>query len=150
MKKVVDSSAFKAAMQDYKAEVEAIIEKQNRKAASDLESMMKRLAPRGETGKLDSSIITESVEGGYVVAAAGWPTVRKKTAGKRTYTLRSSRKVRKHGTDYGKVQEYGSKTMNIRARPFINPSRSKVRRAYNKRIKSAINRLAKKVSGKGK
>jgi len=50
--------------------------------------------------------------------------------------------------DYAKVQEYGAPSMNIPAQPYYNPARSKVRKAYNRRIRSQITKLAKKASGK--
>lgn len=145
IKMTVDTSGFKSSGKQYAQQVTELVEKQNQKAAKELEAMMKRLAPR-KTGNLESSIVSEKIEHGWLVAAAGEKTITKKTVGKRSYTLKSGSKVRKHGSDYGKVQEYGSKTMNIPAKPFINPSRSKIRRLYNRRIRSGISRLAKKLS----
>lgn len=127
MKRGVDTSAFRSAMREYETEVKAIIEKQNKKAANDLQTMMKRLAPR-ESGTLESSIVTEAVDNGYRVAVGGATTTRQ--VGSRKYVMGSGKARKGKPTDYAKIQEFGAPSVNIPAKPYINPSRSRVRRAY--------------------
>lgn len=139
-----NAASWRRDMSKYVDEVKVIHEKAAKTAANNMVKSMKTLAPRGE-GTLESSFRQEAVEGGWKVSAGGSLTTRK--VGSRTYVMAGGKRPSGKPTDYAWVQEYGSDIMNIPARSYYNPSRAKVRRAYNKRIRNAVNRLAKKHSG---
>lgn len=145
MKATVNTRPFNNAVRQYTDEVKDMIERESKKSADQLAARVKRVAPR-DTGALESAVDVQKVEGGYAVLIGGAQTTRK--VGSRTYVMKSGRARRGKPVDYAKVQEYGAPSMNIPAQPYYNPARSKVRRAYNRRIRSQLNMLAKKASGK--
>lgn len=138
-----DAASWRRDMSQYVDDIKDIHEKAAKSASTNFIKSLKQLAPH-DTGNLESSFRSEKVEGGYKVSVGGKITTT--TVGSRTYVLTGGQRPSGKPTDYAWVQEYGSKVMNIPARAYHAPSRSKVRRAYNRRIRNAVNRLAKKYS----
>lgn len=145
MRARTDVRAFNNAVRQYTGDIKDMMEREAKKSADQLAARVKRVAPR-DTGTLESAVDVEKVEGGYVVLIGGAQTTRR--VGSRTYVMKSGRTRKGTPVDYAKIQEYGAPSMNIPAQPYFNPARSKARKAHNRRIKSQINKLAKKASGK--
>lgn len=144
MRVTVDARPFKHATRQYTREVEAMIQRESQVSAEALASKIRAVAPK-DKGGIERSVDVVAVTGGFAVYVGGEATTRK--VGTRTYVMKSGRPRKGKPVDYAKIQEYGAPQMNIPAQPYINPARSKVRKAYNRRIRSRLTKIAKAHSG---
>lgn len=144
MRATVDTSQFKHATRQYTKAVTDMVQDESKKSAETLATRVRNVAPKDEGG-IVQSVEVVAVAGGFAVYVGGQATTRK--VGTRTYVMKSGRPRRGKPVDYAKIQEYGAPQMNIPAQPYINPARSKVRKAYNRRIRSRLTKIAKAHSG---
>lgn len=144
MRVTVDARPFKHATRQYTRAVEDMIGAESKKSAETLAAKIRAVAPK-DKGGIERSVEVAPVTGGFAVYVGGQSTTRK--VGTRTYVMKSGRPRKGKPVDYAKIQEYGAPQMNIPAQPYINPARSKVRKAYNRRIRSRLTKIAKAHSG---
>lgn len=108
-------------------ELKALAERENERAAKQMATMMKSIAPH-QTGVLDSTITATPVgDGGWMVSAGGPAT----TDG---------------AFDYARLIEFGARNRDIED-PYYRPSRRRVRRLHKQRLWRGHTAIAKRYSG---